>query len=90
MRRLSMNISAIAAACAAALLAGCNLAPVYKTPDLPVPETVSANAAPVLASEVALQQAQALQWLQSPQLRDVVALALSNNRDLRVAVENIE
>ena len=35
-------------------------------------------------------EAQALQWLQSPQLRDVVALALSNNRDLRVAVENIE
>ena len=90
MRRLSMNISAVAAACAAALLAGCNFAPAYKTPDLPVPETVSANAAPVLASEVALQQAQALQWLQSPQLRDVVALALSNNRDLRVAVENIE
>ncbi|MEG0938490.1 MAG: efflux transporter outer membrane subunit [Comamonas sp.] len=90
MRRLSMNISAVAAACAAALLAGCNLAPVYKTPDLPVPETVSANAAPVQASEAALQQAQALQWLQSPQLRDVVALALSNNRDLRVAVESIE
>ncbi|MEG0141416.1 MAG: efflux transporter outer membrane subunit [Comamonas sp.] len=90
MRRLSMNISAVAAACAAALLAGCNLAPVYKTPDLPVPETVSANAAPVQASEAALQQAQALQWLQSSQLRDVVALALSNNRDLRVAVENIE
>ncbi|MEG0046554.1 MAG: efflux transporter outer membrane subunit [Comamonas sp.] len=93
MRRLSMNISAVAAvaaACAAALLAGCNLAPVYKTPDLPVPETVSANAAPVQASEAALQQAQALQWLQSSQLRDVVALALSNNRDLRVAVESIE
>lgn len=90
MRRLSMNISAVAAACAAALLAGCNFAPAYKTPDLPVPETVSANAAPVQASEAALQQAQALQWLQSSQLRDVVALALSNNRDLRVAVENIE
>ncbi|WP_369826817.1 efflux transporter outer membrane subunit [Comamonas sp. 26] len=85
-----MNISAVAAACAAALLAGCNLAPVYKTPDLPVPETVSANAAPVQASEAALQQAQALQWLQSPQLRDVVALALSNNRDLRVAIGSIE
>mgnify|MGYP003603322761 CR=1 FL=1 len=40
MRRLSMNISAIAAACAAALLAGCNLAPVYKTPDLPVPAAI--------------------------------------------------
>ncbi|QXZ10814.1 efflux transporter outer membrane subunit [Comamonas sp. Y33R10-2] len=93
MRRLSMNISAVAAACAAALLAGCNLAPTYKTPDLPVPENVSANAGNAVlaqASETALQQTQALQWLQSSQLRDVVALALSNNRDLRVAVENIE
>ena len=88
MRRLNTKLSAVAAV--AALLAGCNLAPAYKTPDLPVPETVSANAAPVQASEAALQQAQALQWLQSPQLREVVALALSNNRDLRVAVESIE
>ena len=90
MRRLVIKTSAIAAACAATLLAGCNLAPTYKTPDLPVPETVSANAAPVQASAEALKQAEALQWLQSAQLREVVALALSNNRDLRVAVENIE
>ena len=55
-----------------------------------MPETVSGNALPAQASEAALQQAQALQWLQSPQLREVVALALSNNRDLRVALENIE
>lgn len=90
MRRLMMKTSAIAAACAATLLAGCNLAPTYKTPDLPVPETVSANAAPVQASADALKQAEALQWLQSAQLREVVALALSHNRDLRVALENIE
>ena len=90
MRRLVIKTSAIATACAATLLAGCNLAPTYKTPDLPVPETMSANAAPVQASAEALKQAEALQWLQSAQLREVVALALSNNRDLRVAVENIE
>ncbi|WP_294255679.1 efflux transporter outer membrane subunit [uncultured Comamonas sp.] len=90
MRRPSMKFSAMAAAAVTALLAGCNLAPAYKTPDLPVPETVSGSALPVQASESALQQAQAMQWLQSPQLREVVALALSNNRDLRVALENIE
>ena len=90
MRRPSMKFSTMAAAAVTALLAGCNLAPAYKTPDLPVPETVSGNVLPAQASEAALQQAQALQWLQSPQLREVVALALSNNRDLRVALENIE
>ena len=91
MRRLMMKTSSLAAACTAMLLAGCNLAPVYKAPELPVPDTVSTTAgAPVQASEQALQQAQALQWLQSPQLRELVALALTHNRDLRVAVESIE
>lgn len=90
MRRLNKNLSVATAISMAALLGGCNLAPVHKTPVLPVPETVSANGPVVQASDAALQQAQALQWLQSPQLREVVALALSNNRDLRIALENIE
>ena len=89
MRRLMMKPLVLAMA-AAAVLTGCNLAPTYKTPDLPVPETISGNGAPVLASADALQQAQALDWLQSAQLREVVALALTHNRDLRVALENIE
>ncbi|GGH56426.1 multidrug transporter [Comamonas phosphati] len=75
------------------MLAGCNLAPTYQTPQLPVPETVSADGAPVQAGESGLQQAESLkhlQWLQSAQLRQVVALALTHNRDLRMAVENIE
>ena len=91
MRRLMMKTSNVAAAAAlTALLAGCNLAPRYQQPEGAVPDTVSAAGAPVVASDAALQQAQALQWLQSAQLRDVVALALTHNRDLRVAVESIE
>jgi NodT family efflux transporter outer membrane factor (OMF) lipoprotein len=74
----------------ALLLAGCNLAPTYRTPPLPVPETVGADGTPVQAGEAGLQQAESLQWLQSSRLRQVVALALTHNRDLRVAVENIE
>jgi hypothetical protein len=46
MRRPSMKFSTMAAAAVTALLAGCNLAPAYRTPDLPVPETVSGNAVP--------------------------------------------
>jgi hypothetical protein len=66
MRRLMMKTSTMAAAAAlTALLAGCNLAPRYQTPEAAVPETVTATATPAQASEAALQQAQALQWLQS-------------------------
>ncbi|MEG2999386.1 MAG: efflux transporter outer membrane subunit [Comamonas sp.] len=91
MKRLMMKTSTVAAAAAlTALLAGCNLAPRYQAPEGAVPDTVSAAGTPVVASDAALQQAQALQWLQSAQLRDVVALALTHNRDLRVAIENIE
>jgi len=78
---------------AALLLAGCNLAPTHQTPPLSVPETVSALSAqdaPAQAGEAALQEAHGMQWLQSAELREVVALALTHNRDLRVAVENIE
>lgn len=75
-------------------LAGCNLAPEHRTPPLPVPADITATgssgAPAVLADQAGLDVAQALQWVQSPPLREVIALALTHNRDLRVAVENIE
>ncbi len=81
----------MAAAVAAALLTACNLAPTYQQPAGMVPATVAAQAGvPVQASEAALSYAQAQAWIQSPQLREVVALALSHNRDLRVALDNME
>ena len=81
----------VAAAVAAALLTACNLAPTYQQPAGMVPETVAAQTGvPVQASEAALSYAQAQAWIQSPQLREVVALALSHNRDLRVALDNME
>ncbi|WP_313604018.1 efflux transporter outer membrane subunit [Comamonas jiangduensis] len=81
----------VAAAVAAALLTACNLAPTYQQPAGMVPDTVVAQAGvPVQASEAALSYAQAQAWIQSPQLREVVALALSHNRDLRVALDNME
>ncbi|MFZ7309824.1 efflux transporter outer membrane subunit [Comamonas jiangduensis] len=81
----------VAAAVAAALLTACNLAPTYQQPAGMVPATVAAQAGvPVQASEAALSYAQAQAWIQSLQLREVVALALSHNRDLRVALDNME
>jgi NodT family efflux transporter outer membrane factor (OMF) lipoprotein len=89
---MNLSLSPLAAAASlAVLLSGCNLAPLHQTPALPVPPTVAAaGGAAVQADEASLQAAAALTWVQSQSLREVMALALSNNRDLRVAVDNIE
>lgn len=82
---------ATAALLAAILLSACNVAPKYEQPPLAVPETLSpGTGTPVVATEASLAFAQAQTWIQDAQLREVVALALSHNRDLRVAIENIE
>lgn len=81
----------VAAALAAVWLSACNLAPKYEQPALAVPDSIAAGAArSIEASESALDTAKALNWVANPQLRQVVALALSYNRDLRVAVANME
>ena len=81
----------LAAAVAAALLSACNMAPKYEQPAGIVPDTVaSQTGALVQAMEAALRYVQAQAWMQSTQLRDVVALALSHNRDLRVALDSME
>lgn len=82
------------AALACALLAGCNLAPRYQAPALPVPEAVApALPVPATTGGVPLGADGPMQWqsfVQEPRLRDLVALALAHNRDLRVAVLAIE
>ena len=54
----------LAAALTCALLAGCNLAPRYQAPELPVPETVAPPLAQGAASTdaVALTNAGPMQW----------------------------
>jgi len=73
---------------AAAVLGGCiNLAPDYQRPAAPVPAQWTD------ASKVAGPQATQLAWrqfLRDPRLQRTVAQALANNRDLRVAVLDIE
>ena len=79
-----MKYSTLTTLAASLTLAGCmNLAPTYDTPAAPVPDTVSTDAAadPAVASAESLSQAQALTWVQAPALQQVLALALSHNRD---------
>lgn len=78
----------LAATSAAALLAGCSLAPKYERPASP-----TATAYPVLGDDGASASAADLGWrdfLGDARLRELVALALENNRDLRVAALNVE
>ncbi|WRL52530.1 efflux transporter outer membrane subunit [Luteimonas sp. R10] len=79
---------ALALACAVTLAGCASLAPRHETPALPVPpslgDAATAAEAPVLAG---------LAWgdvFLDPRLQQVIALALEENRDLRIAVLNIE
>lgn len=73
------------------LLGACDLAPTYHRPGLPAPASLptggaypAANAA-TAASDIAWQD-----FFVDPSLRQVIGQGLANNRDLRVALANVE
>lgn len=73
------------------LLAGCTLAPKYDRPEAPVPKTWPSG--PSYQDTKQAPQASQLPWrdfITDPRLREVVAVALANNRDLRVTGLNVE
>ncbi|WP_045726723.1 efflux transporter outer membrane subunit [Xanthomonas sp. GPE 39] len=75
-------------------LAGCTLAPTYVRPAAPVPahlaaaDASAAHAAGPVADTLAMPDWQAV--FLDPRLRQTIALALQNNRDLRVAMLSID
>lgn len=78
------------------VLAGCSLAPEYERPVAPVPGTFPyADAMHSGASAGGTTSAYAadLGWREfftDPRLRDLIALALDNNRDMRIALARVE
>lgn len=71
---------------------GCNMAPKYQRPAAPVPATLPSGGAYGPATVPAVP-ANAILWqdfITDPALRQVVAMALANNRDLRIAALNVE
>ena len=70
-------------------LAGCSLIPAYQRPAAPVAERFAAD----VAATGATRSASDIDWqdfFQDARLKRLIALALQNNRDLRVAILNIE
>lgn len=82
-----MSSRKILTAVAAALLAGCSMIPKYERPAAPVP-----GAFPYPSAHQGVAPAQ-LPWdrfFPDPHLRALIDTALANNRDLRIAVLNIQ
>jgi multidrug efflux system outer membrane protein len=77
-----------------ALISGCSLMPEYQRPASPATAAWPTGPAyPGAAQQAAVPHAAEIAWrdfFSDARLRDVIALALANNRDLRVAVLNIE
>src|SRR5690606_19520114 len=80
--------------CAALLLAGCaSMAPDYERPALPVANSWPAGSVQQTVGAASAHPVADIAWqdfIVDERLRDVVALALDNNRDLQVAALNIE
>jgi outer membrane protein, multidrug efflux system len=78
----------------AILLTGCNMTPKYTRPEAPVPaDWPSGPAYKDTASPPGTPMAADLEWREfftDQQLRAIIARALENNRDLRVAALNVE
>ncbi|HEY0201839.1 MAG TPA: efflux transporter outer membrane subunit [Burkholderiaceae bacterium] len=78
-----------ALAAAALLLAGCSMIPAYEQPAAPVPAAFplasAAPAGPRAAADLAWQD-----FFPDQRLQRLIGIALENNRDLRIAVLNIE
>lgn len=76
----------------AVTLAGCSLAPEYERPVAPVP-AVFPYAGAMSGEEVGAQYAADLGWQEffsDARLRELIGLALENNRDMRIALARVE
>ena len=73
------------AAAVATLLGACTLEPHYHRPPAPVPALEGGTAGGTSAADTGWRE-----FFPDPQLQQLIALALTNNRDLRVAALNVQ
>lgn len=74
----------------AALLAGCSFIPKYERPAAPVPEAFALAGNDVPATARAAADIDWKDYFTDPRLQRLIGIALGNNRDLRVAMLNVE
>jgi multidrug efflux system outer membrane protein len=84
-RSPSLRLGALTVAALA--LAGCSFMPTYERPTPPVPLQFPGQPANAVAAEAELPWQQ---FVASARLRELITLALANNRDLRLATLNME
>lgn len=91
--RRSVSLCLMGALCALTVLSGCTMAPRYERPELPV-QPVWPESAQVSAEEQEVADAATnrpwREFFTDPAMASLVETAIENNRDLRVAVLNIE
>jgi multidrug efflux system outer membrane protein len=73
------------AAAVATLLGACTLEPHYHRPAAPGPALEAGTAGGTIAADIGWRE-----FFPDPQLQQLIALALNNNRDLRVAALNVQ
>lgn len=77
-------------AAAAMLLAGCSLTPTYERPVAPIPTAYAMAPASTSTAQGPVATAPWQDYFADPRLRQLIEAALANNRDLRVAMLNVE
>jgi outer membrane protein, multidrug efflux system len=82
---MACRSACLLAAAAATLLGACTLEPHYQRPPAPVPALQSGTAGDTVAADIGWRE-----FFPDPQLQELIALALTNNRDLRVAALNVQ
>jgi outer membrane protein, multidrug efflux system len=73
------------AAAVATLIGACTLEPHYQRPPAPVPALPGGTAGETVAADLGWRE-----FFPDPQLQQLIALALTDNRDLRVAALNVQ
>jgi len=85
-----IKLKTLVVAIAVATTSACSLMPEYLRPQAPVPDAFPHADAKAASAAAQLSDIPWQDYFADAQLREVIGLALSNNRDLRVAALNIE
>lgn len=84
---MNKNLLLIMAAC---FSLGCTLAPKYKTPDMPTPQTWGEGAFYSSQKDFEQQQLELANFFKNEKIAAVIDMALSGNRDLRSQIADVE